>query len=69
MKILKITKFIVQDFFGDIISKDSISPKQTTEPNNFSAKIMCDNFCKKLNSFKPRNEKNIDFQPSATPAY
>ena len=34
------TKFKVEDFFGDVISKDSISPEQITKLNNFLAKIM-----------------------------
>ena len=34
------TKFKVEDIFGDIISKDSISPEQITKLNNFLAKIM-----------------------------
>ena len=34
------TKFRVEDFFGDVMSKDSISPEQITNLNNFSAKIM-----------------------------
>ena len=34
------TKFKVEDIFGDIISKDSISPEQITKLNNFLAKIL-----------------------------
>ena len=34
------TSFKVEDIFGDIISKDSISPEQITKLNNFLAKIM-----------------------------
>ena len=34
------TKIKVEDIFGDVISKDSISPEQTTKLNNFLAKIM-----------------------------
>ena len=34
------TKFKVEDIFGDVISKDSISPEQITKLNNVSAKIM-----------------------------
>ena len=34
------TKFKVEDIIGDVISKDSISPEQITELNNFLAKIM-----------------------------
>ena len=39
-EIMDSTKFKVEDIFGDIISKDSISPKQITKLNNFLAKIM-----------------------------
>ena len=34
------TKFKVEDFFGDILSKDSISLEQKTKPNTFLAKIL-----------------------------
>ena len=34
------TKIRVEDIFGDVISKDSISPEQITKLNNFLAKIM-----------------------------
>ena len=34
------TKFKVEDIFGDVISKDSISPEQITKLNNFLSKIM-----------------------------
>ena len=34
------TKFRVEDIFGDVISKDSISPEQITKLNNFLAKII-----------------------------
>ena len=34
------TKLKVEDIFGDVISKDSISPEQITKLNNFLAKIM-----------------------------
>ena len=34
------TKFKVEDIFGDVISKGSISPEQITKLNNFLAKIM-----------------------------
>ena len=34
------TKFKVEDIFGDVISKDSISTEQITKPNIFLAKIM-----------------------------
>ena len=34
------TSFKVEDVFGDVISKDSISPEQITKLNNFLAKIM-----------------------------
>ena len=34
------TNFKVEDIFGDVISKDSISPEQITQLNNFLAKIL-----------------------------
>ena len=37
-EIMNSTKFKVEDIFGDIISKESISPEQITKPNNFSTK-------------------------------
>ena len=39
-KIMSNTQFKVEDVFGDVISKDSISPEQITKLNNFLAKIM-----------------------------
>ena len=39
-EIMNSTKFKVEDIFGDIISKDSISPEQITKLNSFLAKIM-----------------------------
>ena len=38
--IVKITQFKVEDVFGDIIGKDSISPEQITEINKFLPKKM-----------------------------
>ena len=37
---MKNTSFKVEDVFGDIIRKDSISPEQKTKLNNFLAKIL-----------------------------
>ena len=34
------TKFKVEDIFGDVISKDSISPEQIIKLNNFLARIL-----------------------------
>ena len=39
-EIMNSTSFKVEDIFGDVISKDSISPEQTIKLNNFLAKIM-----------------------------
>ena len=39
-EIMNSTKFKVEDIFGDVISKDSISPEQITKLNSFLAKIM-----------------------------
>ena len=38
--IMDSTNFKVEDIFGDVISKDSISPEQITKLTNFLAKIM-----------------------------
>ena len=32
------TKFKVEDIFGDVVSKNSISPEQITQLDNFLAK-------------------------------
>ena len=34
------TKFKVEDIFGDVRSKESVSTEQITKLNNFSAKMM-----------------------------
>ena len=34
------TKIKVEDIFGDVISKDCISPEEITKLNTFLAKIM-----------------------------
>ena len=39
-EIMKNTSFRVEDVFGDVISKESISPEQITKLDNFLAKIM-----------------------------
>ena len=39
-EIMDSTSFKVEDIFGDVISKDSISPEQITKLNNFLAKVM-----------------------------
>ena len=39
-EIMDSTKFKVEDIFGDVISKDSISTEQITKLNNFLAKMM-----------------------------
>ena len=39
-KIMDSTKFRLEEIFGDVISKDSISPEQITKPKIFSAKIL-----------------------------
>ena len=60
------TKFKVEDIFGDVISKDSISPEQITKLNNFFSKSNVNiNINNKFNFFKPRKKTNIDYQPSA----
>ena len=39
-EIINSTTFKVEDIFGDVSSKDTISPEQITKLNNFSAKMM-----------------------------
>ena len=39
-EIMTSTKFKVEDIFGDVISKDSLSTEQVTKVNNFLAKLM-----------------------------
>ena len=39
-EIMKNTSFIVEDVFGNVISKDSISPEQINKLNNFLAEIL-----------------------------
>ena len=39
-EIMNSTKFKVEDIFGDVKSKDSISPEQITKLNNFLGKII-----------------------------
>ena len=39
-EIMKNTQFKVEDIFGNVISKDSISPEEITKLNNFLAKII-----------------------------
>ena len=63
------TKFRVEDIFGDVISKASISPEQITKKNFFSQNKMNNNFCLKIKLFKPKNKTNIDYSPSAPPYY
>ena len=46
------TKFKVEDIFGDVISKDSISPEQITKLNNFLPKKMNININIKFDFFK-----------------
>ena len=64
------TKFQVEDIFGDVISKDTISTEQITKLNNFfSQNDVNININIKFNFFKPRKEKIKNYEPSAPPAY
>ena len=69
-QIMDSTIFKVEDIFGDVISKDSISSEQITKLNNFfnknnvSVNINIEN-----NLFKPRKKTNIDNLPCAPPYY
>ena len=69
-EIMKNTQFKVEDVFGDVISKDSISPEQITKLNNFFSKNNVNiNINIKINLFKSRKEKIKNYEPSALPAY
>ena len=37
---MKSTRLKVEDIFGDVVSKDSIPPEQTTKPISFLGKRM-----------------------------
>ena len=64
------TKFKVEDIFGNVISKDSISLEKITKVNNFFSKNNVNiNMNNKINLFKPRKEKNKNYEPSAPPEY
>ena len=64
------TSFKVEDVFGNVISKDSISPAQMTKLNNFFSKNNVSvNINIKINLFKTRKKKNIDILPSSPPYY
>ena len=69
-EIMKNTSFRVEDVFGDVISKDSISPEQITKLNNFFSKNNVNiNIIIKFIFFKPRKKTNINIENSAPPAY
>ena len=62
---MKKTQFKVEDVFGDVNSKDSISTEQITKLNNFLAKMLLNiNINIKFNFFKPRKKDNIVYQPT-----
>ena len=67
---MKNTSFKVEDVFNDIIHEDTISTKQITKLNNFlNQNDVNININFKFTFFKPRKKTNIDYQPSAPPAY
>ena len=69
-EIMNSTKFKVEDFYGDVISKDSISTEQRTRLNIFFSQNNVNiDFRLKINLFKHKKKKNIDNQPSAPPCY
>ena len=69
-EIMNSTKFKVEDIFGDVISKDSLSPEQITKLNNFFIKNDVNiNIKIKINFFKPGKGKYKNYEPSAPPAY
>ena len=68
-EIMKNTQFKLAHIFVDIISKENFSPEQITELNDFSQSIVCNNFCRKLSFFKPKNEKVENYEPNDPPDY
>ena len=69
-QIMDSTKFKIEDIFGDVISKDSISPEQITKLNTFFSQNKLNiNINNKINLFKPGNKKKIDILPIALPYY
>ena len=69
-EIMNSTKFKVEDIFGDVISKDSMSPEQITKLDIFFSKYNVNiNINIKFNFFKTRKKSNIDYQPNAPPYY
>ena len=68
--ITKTYQFKVEDFFCGIISKDSISPEQISKLKILLSQKNINNiFSINADLFKPREEKDIDFQPSAPPNF
>ena len=57
----------VEDVFGDAISKDNFSQEQITKLNKFFSQNNVNiNFCMKINLYKPRKNRNCDYQPSCS---
>ena len=57
---MKNTQFKVEDVFGDVISKDSVSPEQISKSINFfSQNNVSFNFSIKINLFKPRKKRKL----------
>ena len=66
----KNTSFKVEDFFGNVISKNNFSQEQIAKLNVFfNQNNVSKNFSINIIFFKPKREKNIDYQPSAPPCY
>ena len=57
---MKKTQFKVEDIFGGVVSKDSISPEQKTKLNNFIVNI---NINIKYNFFKPKTKVKLILYP------
>ena len=63
-------KYIVEDVFGDVISKDPISTEQITKLCNFFSKNDVNiNININFNFFKPTQKTTIEYQPSAPRFY
>ena len=69
-EIMNSIKFKVEDIFGDVISKDSVSPEQITKLNTFfNQNNVSINININFNLFKPKKKENFDIEPNAPPYY
>ena len=63
-------QFKLEDVFGDILGKKSISSEHITKLFNFFSKIDANiNFSINIKTLLPRKRSYKDFQPTAPPAH